>query len=96
MTEQLSQEKQISKLKKQKGRIEKGLEIAEKFVQNKTEELEQIDKELGDNTFDDETLLTEEDEIFPPKNEEDDEEDSEDPLHPKKKLLRYKKWIKKG
>ena len=96
MTEQLSQEKQISKLKKKKGRIEKGLEIAEKFVHNKTQELEQIDKELGDNTFDDDTLLTEEDEIFPPKNEEDDEEDSEDPLHPKKKLLRYKKWIKKG
>ncbi len=86
MTEQLSQEKQISKLKKQKGRIEKGLEIAEKFVQNKTEELEQIDKELGENSFDDDTLL----------NEEDDDEDAEDPLHPKKKLLRYKKWIKKG
>ena len=32
---------------------------------------------------------------FPPKNEEDDEEE-EDPLHPKKKLLRYKKWVKKG
>ena len=42
MQEQLSQEEQISKLKKKKGRIEKGLEIAEKFVQNKTEELEQI------------------------------------------------------
>lgn len=95
MTEQLSQEKQISKLKKQKGRIEKGLEIAEKFVQNKTEELEQIDKELGENSFDDD-LLNEEDDVFPPKKDEEDDDDTEDPLHPKKKLLRYKKWIKKG
>ena len=95
MTEQLSQEKQISKLKKKKGRIEKGLEIAEKFVHNKTQELEQIDKELEENTVSDDDLLTEEDDIFPPKNEEDDEEE-EDPLHPKKKLLRYKKWVKKG
>ena len=95
MQEQLSQEEQISKLKKKKGRIEKGLEIAEKFVQNKTEELEQIEQELSDDPVLEED--TEEKEDLPlKKDEEDDDEEGEDPAHPTKKLRRYKKWIKRG
>lgn len=95
MQEQLSQEEQISKLKKKKGRIEKGLEIAEKFVQNKTEELEQIEQELSDDSVLEED--TEEKEDLPlKKDEEDDDEEGEDPAHPTKKLRRYKKWIKRG
>lgn len=95
MQEQLSQEEQISKLKKKKGRIEKGLEIAEKFVQNKTEELEQIEQELSDDPVLEED--TEEKEKLPlKKDEEDDDEEGEDPAHPTKKLRRYKKWIKRG
>ena len=96
MQEQLTQEQQISKLKKKKGRIEKGLEIAEKFVQNKTEELEQIERDTQ-NEF---PYQLEEDEyrddVLPPKKDDDDDEEDEDPTHPKKKLLKYKKWIKRG
>ncbi len=96
MQEQLTQEQQISKLKKKKGRIEKGLEIAEKFVQNKTEELEQIERDIQ-NEF---PYQLEEDEyrddVLPPKKDDDDDEEDEDPTHPKKKLLKYKKWIKRG
>ena len=76
MQEQLSQEEQISKLKKKKGRIEKGLEIAEKFVQNKTEELEQIEQELSDDSVLEED--TEEKEDLPLKKDEEDDKKEED------------------
>ena len=95
MTTQSTQEQQISTLKKKKGRIEKGLEVAEKFVINKNQELEQIDQDIRDFDGNSTEDLEEEDEAFYLKSDEDDDEE-EDPAHPTKKLKRYKKWIKRG
>lgn len=51
MTEEFDINSKIQKLKNRIGWMKKGLSIAEKFIQNKTSELEIIDEEIEMNSL---------------------------------------------